>query len=507
MDINNPDHHLTPTFLAISPFVAGTICAFSQSAVSISSFEAGMFGVRTVALFQVFHLLTGTKNEWVKNQLDSLNPQTRKVAEKILVIAQFSLAVFASFGLGETPTGSYLPFDIVFELSYYSAASLLLVRLFAQVIHTYISKPKEIPTSETKLLELAPVAEPKVETEHSVVAPKVEDPVVEKTSEIASSKIEEKATEVKPKIETPSIAEEFYKSNQHLRSIKNLSQRMESNLIRADSKDMKGAFKELENLHLIDSYNTFTAGIDPINREKNRYGNVIPFDHNRVKIPKQNDYFNGSWVDVDKDKFIVTQGPLENTVEDFWSAIIHHQSYLIVALAKDFENGKPKCHPYWKISKPLSILGFTVNLVSDEVIENSTSGQSFVKRRFTLKKGDETREVTQLHYWGWPDHGIPDETLFSSFMDKYHELRGTVTGPTTVHCSAGVGRSCVFLEDIKLQKNMDAHKKLKKSTDTMPLDVIQDVVNFRKQRLGMLQTADQLFFVYLRALKIAGLRG
>ena len=49
----------------------------------------------------------------------------------------------------------------------------------------------------------------------------------------------------------------------------------------------------------------------------------------------------------------------------------------------------------------------------------------------------ESCEVTQLHYTGWPDHGIPDDIdVILGMLQKMREIRSkdTNNAPIVVHC-------------------------------------------------------------------------
>ncbi|KAL6734802.1 hypothetical protein Aduo_005302 [Ancylostoma duodenale] len=94
------------------------------------------------------------------------------------------------------------------------------------------------------------------------------------------------------------------------------------------------------------------------NPQKNRYKDVFCTDETRVVLswpPGKNDYIHANWVsgsDVPK-KFICTQAPTKNTVEDFWRMIWQEQCKSIVMLCNIMECGKKKCEQYWpEMSKP-----------------------------------------------------------------------------------------------------------------------------------------------------------
>ena len=88
-----------------------------------------------------------------------------------------------------------------------------------------------------------------------------------------------------------------------------------------------------------------------VNELKNRYANIIPYDHSRVLLPPINDdpdtdYINASWVDgyYRQRAYIASQGPVPNSFISFWRMIWVHNVELIVMTTKEIEAGRMKCH-------------------------------------------------------------------------------------------------------------------------------------------------------------------
>ena len=91
-----------------------------------------------------------------------------------------------------------------------------------------------------------------------------------------------------------------------------------------------------------------TASLDPVNqsiaknslqRNKNRTENILPNDDSRVILrggEEHNDYINASHIPglVPDINYIVTQGPMDNTVSDFWSMVWEENCPGIVMLTK-----------------------------------------------------------------------------------------------------------------------------------------------------------------------------
>lgn len=86
----------------------------------------------------------------------------------------------------------------------------------------------------------------------------------------------------------------------------------------------------------------------------NRYSDLKPFKHTRVRLPQRNEdiydsYINANFVSTSygrggPDKlFICTQGPMQATIENFWRMVDTEKVQLIVMLTGTKENGKMKC--------------------------------------------------------------------------------------------------------------------------------------------------------------------
>lgn len=100
---------------------------------------------------------------------------------------------------------------------------------------------------------------------------------------------------------------------------------------------------------------TFNSARIRSNIPKNRYTDILCYDHSRVILSKidgdaDSDYINANFVDGYKQKnaFISTQGPLLKTTPDFWRMIWEQHTLVVVMTTRTMENGKSKCHQYWE---------------------------------------------------------------------------------------------------------------------------------------------------------------
>ncbi|XP_006558601.1 receptor-type tyrosine-protein phosphatase kappa [Apis mellifera] len=230
------------------------------------------------------------------------------------------------------------------------------------------------------------------------------------------------------------------------------------------------------------------------NRGKNRYGNLIAYDENRVileKLPDDpySDYINATYIKgYKKEKFyIATQGPKANTIIDFWRMIWQEESYIICMIAKLIEDGKTKCEQYWPDIGKKKRYG-------DIIVFNAKHAvfADFTFRTLHVTYGDEARKIEHLHYTAWPDHGAP---LFTHSVVTYlKKLLATPpgSGPVVVHCSAGVGRTgIVILCDICLRR----------AAAEGAVNVFSETQAIRNQRINMIDNKQQYLFAHLTLLE------
>uniref|UniRef100_A0A8C8FZU6 Receptor-type tyrosine-protein phosphatase kappa n=1 Tax=Oncorhynchus tshawytscha TaxID=74940 RepID=A0A8C8FZU6_ONCTS len=226
------------------------------------------------------------------------------------------------------------------------------------------------------------------------------------------------------------------------------------------------------------------------NRTKNRYGNIIAYDHSRVILQPMeddpsSDYINANYIDGYQrpSHYIATQGPVHETVYDFWRMVWQEQSACIVMVTNLVEVGRVKCYKYWP--DDAEVYGdFKVTFVEVEPLAE------YVVRTFTLERRgfNELREVKQFHFTGWPDHGVPyHATGLLSFIRRVKISNPPSAGPIVVHCSAGAGRTgCYIVIDIML--DMAEREGV--------VDIYNCVKALRSRRINMVQTEEQYIFIH-----------
>ncbi|NWU59575.1 PTPRJ phosphatase, partial [Dromas ardeola] len=227
------------------------------------------------------------------------------------------------------------------------------------------------------------------------------------------------------------------------------------------------------------------------NRGKNRYNNVLPYDISRVKLSEQSyatdDYINANYIPgyISRKAFIAAQGPLPNTIEDFWRMIWERNIYSIVMLTKCVEQARTKCEQYWPDKESKTYGDIIVTMVSEIVLPEWTI------RDLTVEKSNtpESHTVRQFHFTSWPDHGVPETTdLLINFRHLVHEYssQNPIDSPTLVHCSAGVGRTGTFIAIDRLIQQIEMENTV---------DVYGVVYDLRMHRPLMVQTEDQYVFL------------
>jgi len=228
------------------------------------------------------------------------------------------------------------------------------------------------------------------------------------------------------------------------------------------------------------------------NKKKNRYPDKLPYDHNRVILnalvnATNSDYINASTVtdhDPRNPSYIVTQGPLGQTVSDFWQMVWEQGCVVIVMLSRLQDNGYQLCTRYWPEEGSEQYHIFEVHLVSEHIWCDD-----YLVRSFYLKntRTGETRTVTQFHFQSWPAHGIPASTkALLEFRRKVNKSYRGRACPIVVHCSDGVGRSGTYvLIDMVLNRLSKGCKEI---------DIAATLEHIRDQRGGMVQNRQQFEF-------------
>ncbi|XP_016104950.1 receptor-type tyrosine-protein phosphatase F isoform X4 [Sinocyclocheilus grahami] len=235
-----------------------------------------------------------------------------------------------------------------------------------------------------------------------------------------------------------------------------------------------------------------------VNKPKNRYANVIAYDHSRVVLTPVDgvpgsDYINANYIDGyrKQNAYIATQGPLPETLSDFWRMVWEQRASTIVMMTRLEEKSRVKCDQYWPIRGTETYGMIQVTML--DAVELAT----YSVRTFALYKNgsSEKREIRQFQFMAWPDHGVPEyPTPILAFLRRVKACNPPDAGPMVVHCSAGVGRTgCFIVIDAMLERMK--HEKT--------VDIYGHVTCMRAQRNYMVQTEDQYIFIHEALLEAA----
>lgn len=252
---------------------------------------------------------------------------------------------------------------------------------------------------------------------------------------------------------------------------------------------------------------------------KNRYHNVWPYEHSRVRLitspsnasPRDgDDYFNANYIhfpEISERKYIATQNPLEATKGDFWNSVWHNGVKGIICLDNSLVFGR---QAYYENDQYIAEHRLQVRIAGLEEHDD------FVVRTIVLSKGSVTRKVYHFAYAKWPDFGTPDDIASVVKMmhakDDYLSKLSGQRPPTSkisqawdllVHCSAGCGRTgCFIALDMVIscfQENRSkaAHEDSAQLDAWGDEDLIYKLIQFqRQQRISMVQNLDQFIFCY-----------
>ena len=193
--------------------------------------------------------------------------------------------------------------------------------------------------------------------------------------------------------------------------------------------------------------------------------------------------------------FIATQGPLESTIEDFWTMCYNYDIKIIVMLCKLDENYKEKCANYWDTNMK--------NFKVEKVDETIQLNKDIKMRKFRIWRvgedvgsgGGGAKNIFQIHFTCWPDHSIPDNAYndivnIINIVDEFKEDK-----PVIVHCSAGIGRTGTFISIYNLYHEiMEQINNIEKNE--IKFSIMNLVRKMKEMRLYLVENQSQYNFLY-----------
>ncbi|CAJ0587040.1 unnamed protein product, partial [Mesorhabditis spiculigera] len=236
------------------------------------------------------------------------------------------------------------------------------------------------------------------------------------------------------------------------------------------------------------------GGAERLQEAKNRYPNIPLAEKSRVVLRHvEHGYIHASWVRVPShgSAYICAQGPLDSTVDDFWSMMLQEKVRIILQLCDYVEGEKEKCARYLP-EKPADQMQCGEVTVRNDG-EGSTIGLPLSARVTKLHVSSKTlglKSVTLEHVLlpDWPDQSAPANAddivkLYGWMKDRQQGKR-----PVVVHCSAGIGRSVTFVA-------IDYASVCISNDPNRPMaDVVQEI---RRQRIKGIQSAYQYLFLHV----------
>nr|XP_023658787.1 receptor-type tyrosine-protein phosphatase alpha-like isoform X2 [Paramormyrops kingsleyae] len=268
--------------------------------------------------------------------------------------------------------------------------------------------------------------------------------------------------------------------------------KLEEEMNRRMADDNKLFREEFNALPVCPIQATCDAAAKEENKEKNRYVNILPYDHSRVHLSllegvPDSDFINASYIN-EKNKFIAAQGPKEETVNDFWRMIWEQNTATIVMVTNLKERKECKCAQYWPDQGCWTYGSVRVSVEDVTVLVDYTVRKFCIQQVGDVSGKKSQRPVTQFHFTSWPDFGVPFTPIgMLKFLKKVKACNPQYAGPIVVHCSAGVGRTGTFIVIDAMLDMMAAERKV---------DVFGFVTRIRAQRCQMVQTDMQYVFIF-----------
>uniref|UniRef100_A0A915N5Z2 Protein-tyrosine phosphatase n=1 Tax=Meloidogyne javanica TaxID=6303 RepID=A0A915N5Z2_MELJA len=206
------------------------------------------------------------------------------------------------------------------------------------------------------------------------------------------------------------------------------------------------------------------------------------------------DYVHASKVKGSEFPMICAQGPIDESIANFWTMVVEQNCGVIVQLCQNQEEGREKCADY--IPAEPTLYGNATVSVKEST--HATVANPSVHRTVLEASLPSGRSVEVVHflYDGWPDRDVPLSPA------AFRQLRGTVQKlavarkcSVLIHCSAGIGRTGTYAAIEMAYRDLIANdREVQMSTIFQRL---------RDQRAHAIQTDLQYLFLHRALIDIA----
>uniref|UniRef100_A0A0K0E7X8 Tyrosine-protein phosphatase domain-containing protein n=1 Tax=Strongyloides stercoralis TaxID=6248 RepID=A0A0K0E7X8_STRER len=254
--------------------------------------------------------------------------------------------------------------------------------------------------------------------------------------------------------------------------------------------------KEFHELQAYEKKNIKSHKAFDLNSNKCRYKDIFCYDDSRVILEcksnfyGENDFIHANYMSSNKTTFtsVCTQGPLPNTVYDFWRMVWQLKIRSIVMLCEVFEDGKKKCEQYWPVNSNENL---KINDISIVFLGKHFAYRNIIKTYLRIIMNGKERIVFHYQYLEWPDRGVPTNHFLCLNLMRL----AIKTRPIVIHCSAGIGRTgtVVCLDDMMF----------KLSTSEKCLRLKDVILKKRELRYGLVQTDIQYLFIHRVLISLA----
>nr|WBW70117.1 venom protein [Lampona murina] len=240
----------------------------------------------------------------------------------------------------------------------------------------------------------------------------------------------------------------------------------------------------------------------PQNIKKNRYEDeLLAYDHSRVVLKTlpddpDSDYINANFIDGSNSEreYIATQGPLPNTIGDFWRMVVQQNATRIIMLANLVEHGKVKVSKYWPDTN-----GTYGQCEIVKIQESSIPRLDIVIRTFSIKRPgiDRPHIVRHFHFTGWPDLGVPTDRFPIIAILKLARLYDPESkSPLVVHCSAGIGRTGTLILTDSMIKKVHEQDEAREDGEDVIVDFQKRLDHMRTLRPDVVEKKEQYVFAH-----------